>query len=300
MVLPEDALEKYRHAGRIAREVREGMKHFVREGMPIIEVCEKAEGMIREKGGKPAFPCNVSINEIAAHYTSPPNDKRTIPPGSLVKVDVGVHLDGYIADTAVTVCFNPEHENLVRVAEEALKTAVKTIQAGISTSKLGTAIQETVKRYGCKPISNLTGHQVGRYLIHTGKSIPNVSHLLGSRIGEGEVVAIEPFVTVANAAGRVKEGDEATIFRFVKRRSLKNQYAKRLMSHIEASYRTLPFSERWLRGVVPQEHHSSAFRELLSSKCLASYLIFIEASGKHVAQAEHTVLVVKNGCEVLT
>jgi methionyl aminopeptidase len=113
-------------------------------------------------------------------------------------------------------------------------------------------------------------------------------------------VAIEPFVTVANAAGRVKEGDEATIFRFVKRRSLKNQYAKRLMSHIEASYRTLPFSERWLRGVVPQEHHSSAFRELLSSKCLASYLIFIEASGKHVAQAEHTVLVVKNGCEVLT
>jgi len=300
MSLPNDILKKYQHAGKIAREVREEMKHFVREEMPLIEICEKAEDLIRGKGGKPAFPCNVSVNEVAAHYTSPPDDKQNIPLNSLVKVDIGVHLDGYIADTAVTIRFSSEHENLVRTAEEALKVAVKTIYAGISTSKLGSAIEKTIKTYGCKPISNLTGHQIGRYLIHTGKSIPNVSHFLGSKIREGEVVAIEPFVTVANAVGRVKDEDEKTIFRFVKRKSLKSLYAKRLLEYIETNFKTLPFAERWLKKVVPQEQHFKAFQELLHSKCLMSYPVFIEASRKPVAQAEHTVLVLKDGCEVLT
>jgi methionyl aminopeptidase len=301
MDLSNDVLEKYQRAGKITREVREKMRSFVREGMPIIEVCEEAEGLIREKGGQPAFPCNVSINEVAAHYTSPPKDKRIIPPSSIVKVDLGAHLDGYIADTAVTICFNPEHENLVRAAEEALKVAIKTIYGGISTSKLGSAIQRTIETYGgCKTVSNLTGHQIGRYLIHTGKSIPNVSHFMGSKIKEGEVVAIEPFVTVANAAGKVKNGNEATIFRFAKRRTLKDPYAKHLLNYVEENFRTLPFSERWLKDVVPKEHHSAAFQELLRSKCLMSYPVFVEASGKPVAQAEHTLLIVKNGCRVLT
>lgn len=300
MSLPEDVLKKYQDAGKITREVREKIRRFVRVGMPIIEVCERAEGLIRKKGGQLAFPCNVSINEIAAHYTSPPNDKRIIPPNSLVKVDIGAHLDGYIADTAVTICFNSEHENLMRAAQEGLKVAVKTIYAGISTSKLGSAIQKTIKAYGCKPVSNLTGHQIGRYLIHTGKSLPNVSHIIGSKIREGEVVALEPFVTVANAAGKVKDGDETTIFRFVKRKSLQNTHAKHLLNYIEANFKTLPFSERWLNGVLPQENYVAAFQELLRSRCLMSYPIFIEASGKPVAQAEHTVLVVKNGCVILT
>ncbi len=300
MSLSNDVLEKYQRAGKIAREVREEMRRFVHVGMPIIEVCEKAENLIRKKGGRPAFPCNVSVNEVAAHYTSPPDDKHVVPPNSLAKVDVGVHIDGYIADTAVTICFSPELESLVRAAEEALKVAVETIHAEISTSKLGSIIQKTIQTYGCKPVSNLTGHQVGRYLIHTGKSIPNVSHLVGSKIRESEVVAIEPFVTVADAAGRVKDGNEATIFRFMKRKSLADSHAKRLLSYIEENFRTLPFSERWLKDVVPDEHHRSAFRELLRSKCLLAYPVFVEASGKPVAQAEHTVLVVEKGCKVLT
>ena len=300
MSVPEDILRKYKRAGKIARETRIEMEGFVREGMPVIEICEKAENLVRKKGGKPAFPCNVSINEVAAHYTSPPNDNKRVPPNSVVKVDIGVHIDGYIADTAVTICFNQEYQNLVLAAKEALKTATKTIQAGISTSKLGSAIQKTIKSYGCKTISNLTGHQIARYVIHTGKSLPNISHLIGSKIREGEVVAIEPFTTVSGAAGKVKDGDEVTIFRLLRHRSVKNSYAKRLLSHIEGNFKTLPFSERWLIGIVPDEHFSVAFQELLNSRCLASYNVFIEASKMPVAQAEHTVLVVKNGCVILT
>ncbi|UCE57885.1 MAG: type II methionyl aminopeptidase, partial [Candidatus Bathyarchaeota archaeon] len=280
--------------------VREEMRKTVCEGIPIIDLCEKEESLIRKKGGKPAFPCNVSINEIASHYTSPRLDKRIIPEYSLVKIDIGVHVDGYIADTAVTVCFNPDYTGLVSTAEEALKKAAEILRPGLSMSRFGATIQKTIKTRGFKPISNLTGHLIGRYLIHAGKSLPNVFHISTSRVKTGEIYGVEPFVTVANAAGRVKNGKEAHIFRYLKHRSLKDPYAKRLLNYVKKNFQTLPFTERWLQGCVPPSRFKTAFSELLSSKTLISYPVFIEASGKPVAQAEHTILVMKDGGLVLT
>ncbi len=300
MSLSDDVIEKYRLAGKIAAEVREQVKRSVSEGMPIIDICERTEALIRKKGGKPAFPCNVSINEITAHYTSPPGDKRTVPSGGLVKVDLGVHVDGYIADTAQTVCFNPEYEDLVTTAEDALQTGIKIIRAGMFTSRFGSTVQKVIESHGLKPIANLTGHQVGRYMIHVGRSLPNVSHLSASRVNAGEVYAIEPFVTLKNAAGKVESGRDAHIFRFVKQKSLKNEHAKKLCDYIVQNFHTLPFAERWLQKVTSPDRYKAAISELLSSKTLMAYPVFIEASGKPVAQAEHTVLVTRDGCEVLT
>jgi len=301
MSLPAEVKEKYDRAGKIASEVRELMKRSVSEGMPIIDICEKTENLIRQRGGKPAFPCNVSINDIAAHDTSPPNDKRTVPPSSLVKVDIGVHVEGYIADTAVTVCLNPDYEDLVAAAEAALNTGVKTIRGGLFVSQFGGAIQRTVEAHGLKPVSNLVGHQVARYEVHvSGRSLPNVSVISTSRVVPNEVYAIEPFVTLKNAAGRVGSGREAHIFRYVKQKPLRSEPAKKMCNFIIENFHTLPFTERWLQNVVPPEKHKVAFSELLSSKTLMAYPVFVEVSGKPVAQAEHTVLVTKEGCEVLT
>jgi len=296
----EKALDKFRLSGRILRETREEIKTYVHEGMPIIEICEKAENLIRKKGGNPAFPCNVSINEIAAHYTSPPEDRKRIPEKSVVKVDIGTHVDGYVTDTAVTICFNPEYESLVDTAEHALKTAIENVHPGMATGRLGATIENTIKTRGFKPISNLCGHQIGRYIIHTGTSIPNVPQLSFSKFRQGGIYAIEPFVTTANAVGKVENGDEATIFRFVKSRAPASPHARKLLKHIEDNFRTLPFAERWLQGIVPEENHKEAFRQLLNSKALMEYPVFVEVSRQTVAQAEHTVLVLKNGCTVLT
>jgi methionyl aminopeptidase len=296
----EEALGKFRESGRILRETREELKDYVRENMRVIDVCEHAEQIITKKGGKPAFPCNVSIDEVAAHYTSPPNDEKKIPERSVVKVDIGAHVDGYVTDTAVTVCFNPEHKSMVETAEAALKAAVDSIKPDMPTSKLGAIIEKTIKSRGFKPISNLTGHQVGRFLVHAGTSLPNVSHVFSSTIKLGGVYAIEPFVTVKNAAGRVEDEKQSTIFRFVKSRSQKNPHAKQLLKYIEDNFRSLPFAERWLQHVVPDEHYGEAFKELLRSKAVIDYPIFVEVSRKPVAQAEHTVVIVKDGCEVLT
>jgi methionyl aminopeptidase len=296
----KEAIEKFELSGKILREAREEIKGYVREGMMIIDICEKAEELIKKKGAKLAFPCNVSINEVAAHYTSPPGDKKRIPENSVVKVDIGAHVDGYVTDTAVTVCLNRDYEYLVATAEHALKAATDNIRPGISASTLGTLIENTIKSRGFKPISNLTGHQVGRYVLHTGTSIPNVSQLSFTKLKLGGVYAIEPFVTMPDAVGRVEDGSESTIFRFIKSRSPKDPYAKRLLKFIEENFRTLPFAERWLQGVVPIEQHKQAFDELLASKALMHYPVFVEVSRKTVAQAEHTVMIVDDGCHVLT
>lgn len=110
MAYDREELEKFRLSGRILRETREEMKNHVKENMLVIDVCEKTEALIRAKGGKPAFPCNVSINEVTAHYTAPPEDTSRIPEGSTVKVDLGVQVDGYVTDTAFTACFNRRAE----------------------------------------------------------------------------------------------------------------------------------------------------------------------------------------------
>jgi methionyl aminopeptidase len=300
MLVPEEELQKFQSAGKIAREVREEIRNTVKEGMPIIDICEKVEEMTKLKGAKPAFPCNVSINEIAAHYTSPPNDKKTIPERSIVKVDIGVHIDGYIADTATSICFDPEYNSMVETAEEALEKAISILRPGLSIASFGKEIQKTIKTRGFKPVSNLTGHLIKRYIIHAGKSLPNVFNLSASRIKEGEIYGVEPFVTTTKASGRVENIKGTYIFRYSKNKSLKKPYAKQILRYIKKNFLTLPFTERWLKDFSNSIDYESAFSELLSSKSVIGYPVFIEASRKLVAQAEYTVLIQNDGCSVLT
>ncbi|MCL2643620.1 MAG: type II methionyl aminopeptidase [Candidatus Bathyarchaeota archaeon] len=295
-----EELEKFRLSGRILCAAREALRGFVREGMLVLDVCEKAEALICEGGGLPAFPCNVSVNEVAAHYTSPPGDESVIPVGSTVKVDMGVHVDGYVTDTAFTVSFNPEGKSMLATAEFALKAVVDNICDGVSTGRIGGIIESAIRNHGFKPISNLTGHSVGRYLIHAGTSIPNVATLATTKVHTGEIFAVEPFVTQPDAIARVDDSSQHTIFRLVRAKSVKTPYAKQLLKHIETNFRTLPFTERWITKVIPHEHYQEAFKELLTSKIITSYPVFVEASKKPVAQAEHTLLIKKDNCEILT
>lgn len=298
----ENEVRKYIQAGRIASRVREEIRRMVKEDMLLIEICEFVEKRIMELGGKPAFPCNVSVNEIAAHYTSPPSDEKRIPENSLVKIDIGVHVDGYIADTAITVCFNPEYESMIYAAEKALEAAINMIRPGMFISKISSEIQMVIERYGFKPISNLTGHQIDRYLLHAGKSIPNISHFSLEKFSSKCVYAIEPFVTVKEAVGKVKDGSERYIFRLMKHRfSKKQDKAQLLLEYIKKNFGYLPFSERWLKKCFELENdYKQAFMKLLSSKCLMGYPILVEASLKPVAQAEHTVYVDDEDIIILT
>jgi methionyl aminopeptidase len=296
-VEPLDAL---RSAGRIASVVRGRAHEEVKVGMKLIEICENVEAWIRELGGEPAFPCNVDINQVAAHYTSPPGDQSVVPEGSIVKVDIGVHVEGHIADTATSVCFEPGLDRLLEAAEAALEAGIGAVRADVRASEVGDAIERAMRRMGVAPIRNLTGHKIARYVVHAGTAIPNVSSIDGHRLEAGEIYAIEPFTTLPGAAGEVGDGPPGSIYLFQKKRSVEGDAARSMLKLIQSRYRTLPFAQRWVLREFPGPEGRTAFTELLNSRCLYAYPQLVERSRSPVAQAEHTVIVTEDGCEVTT
>jgi methionyl aminopeptidase len=189
---------------------------------------------------------------------------------------------------------------MTATAEFALKTVIDNIHGDMALGNIGSLVETTIKNRGFRPISNLTGHSVGRYLIHAGTSIPSVSGFSPHKVRAGEVYAVEPFVTLPDAIARVDDAPQVTIYRLLKAKSTKTDAAKKLLKHIELNFRTLPFAERWIVGVLSPEQHKAAFKELLAAKAIMGYPVFMEASLKPVAQAEHTLLIKEDGCEVLT
>jgi methionyl aminopeptidase len=296
------ALDSFEKSGEIVARLRKDIPGLVKYGKPAIQICDGLEQRIRDYGGKPAFPVNVGINDVAAHYTSPPGDTLTIPAASLVKVDFGVHVDGYATDTSVTVCLDPRFEPLAQAADEALQSAIRAFKPGVKLSEIGRIVQTTITRFGLRPISNLTGHKIERYNLHAGKSVPNVSAIgmNGGKIEEGEVFAIEPFVTFSKAQGAVTNGSSAYIYRFVKPKGAITEDSKRVLAFVQANFSTLPFASRWLEKGFSREAAKKAIQDLIRNKCLSAYPVLVEITGNPVAQAEHTVLVNHDGCTILT
>jgi methionyl aminopeptidase len=291
-----DALIK---AGEIARQVKKEVSTMIKPGAKLYDIAEFVERRIVELGGKPAFPCNLSINEIAAHYTPYKGDNSVLKEGDYLKLDLGVHVDGYIADTAVTFRVGMEEDDLMAASKEALENAISVIRAGVKISEIGKVIEETIRGYGFNPIVNLSGHKIDRYKLHAGVSIPNIYRPNDSYVlKEGDVIAIEPFATTG--AGQVIEVPPALIFMHIRDRPVRMAQARRLLIHIKKEYNGLPFAYRWLQGFMPEGQLKLALAQLDRVGAIYSYQILKEVRGGLVSQFEHTVIVEKDGAYITT
>ena len=290
-MLDAKVLESYRTAGEIAAEIRKEAEKIVRKGVPLQKICETLERKILKEGGKPAFPVNVSLNDIAAHYTSPPDDRTTVPPKALVKVDIGVQINGFIADTALTISVGKVGRGLIEAAESAHENALKIVKAGVRSSEIGEVIEKTIRESGFRPISNLTGHLLGQYNLHAGKSIPNVKTRLGFTLKEGEVYAIEPFATTGE--GIVDDSKYAYIYRLTSQKQ-----SDQFLSYITREFKTLPFTSRWLIHKFSKKRVQELIKRYINGGLIQPYPVLIERKRGVVSQAEHTLIVKKNGCEV--
>ena len=293
-------MENFKKSGEIVARLRKEIPRLGKPGVSAITICETLEQKMRDYGGKPAFPVNVGVNEVAAHYTSPPGDTMTIPENCVAKIDFGVQIDGYVTDTSVTVCFDPKLEPLAQAADEALINAIRVFKPGVKLSEIGRVVETTIQKFGLRPISNLTGHKIERYSIHAGKSVPNIGWMNGTKIEEGEVYAIEPFTTKGDAAGAVMNGSSAYIYRYVKPKGATTEDSNRLLEYIHSNFSTLPFASRWVGKVFEREAAKKALVDLIKHHCISAYPVLVEQTGSPVAQSEHTVLVGHEGCTVLT
>jgi methionyl aminopeptidase len=291
----------YQRAGKIASVVRERARKKYHVGSSVFRICESIEAEIRELGGVPAFPVNVSLNDIAAHYTAEPNDILEVKDSDILKIDIGVQLDGYIADTAVTVCYDPKSEALVKVAEMALNEAVKVAKADTKANDIGAAVENTILKQGFKPIQNLSGHSLERYTIHAGRSIPNIRTIGPSfRLSSNQAYAVEPFVTTKDGQGVVYEGRIRNIFSITSRKPSKNQDADIFLDQLWDKFRTLPFAIRWITDLYEEQKARQLTEFLVKKRNVHAYPILVEGNGKIVSQAEHTLIPSTNSNYVIT
>ncbi len=290
--LEAEKYEKHREAGAILAQVRAETADRVDVGVSHLEIAEYAEDRIRELGGKPAFPVNISIDEEAAHRTPSIDDDSTFGE-EMINLDIGVHIDGWLADTAITVDLsgNPE---LAEASEQALEAALEVVEPGVNTGTIGAEIEDVIDGYGFNPVVNLTGHGLGHWEQHTSPNIPNRAVAQGTTLEVGDVVAIEPFAT--DGGGKVTEGTSEEIFSLEREASVRNRQAREALEQITGEFRTLPFATRWLETDRPE----MALRRLKRQNVVHGYPVLKEDDGCLVSQKEHTLIVTEDGCEVTT
>ncbi|MDF1538182.1 MAG: type II methionyl aminopeptidase [Candidatus Thorarchaeota archaeon] len=287
-------------AGEIAaRAISDAMKE-VKPGAKVLNVCVLAEKRILECGATGlAFPCNVSINEEAAHYTSPHADKKVFPDKGLVKIDIGAHVNGYLSDTAVTIDLDGSYEKYVVSAKEALEAAIHTVRPGVSVGEVGAAIERTIKKYGLKPVHQLTGHQLKQWSLHAGKNVPNVSMSIAPKMNLGEMFAVEPFST--NGNGTVTGAKESYIFsNDMGSKKKLDRLTLQIRNIARQKFGTLPWTSRWLHRIKTDIDIDAAVRNLQRAGAIHGYPVLIEGKKGMVSQFEHSMFVGENGAIVST
>ncbi len=291
-------MEHYKRAGAIAAEVMEEALAKIEVGTKLVDVARFVEDLIVEKGGKPAFPCNISVNDVAAHYSPLADDASVFKEGDLIKLDLGVHVNGYIADIARPKGVGGGHSKIMIASEEALEGAIAAIKPGALTNEIGAIVEDVITSAGFRPISNLTGHVLSQWNLHGGALVPNVRTRHGEAIREGDAIALEPFAT--NGAGRVVDENEAIIFRYLEDRPLRMKEAREILAYAKERYDALPFAERWISHLMPKLRLTQALRQLVQSRALHAYHILREKNRGLVSQNEDTVVVTADGCAVIT
>lgn len=293
-----NALEKWRRAARIAAAVRDHVAARAQPGARLIDLAREGHRLMERMGGEPAFPLQISRNEIAAHYCSPPDDPTVLEEGDVVKIDCGVHVDGYVADTALTVDLSADgrHAGLLEAARAALEAAVEVARPRLEVREIGRVVEEAIRSRGFEPVRNLTGHGVGRWRVHLPPQIPNVPSG-GGRLPREGCVAIEPFASTGR--GLIEERGRPHVF-MADRNLRKVRGADRDVLQTIRAFKGLPFGSRDLLDRHPYRKVAETLNALAASGQLVSYPPLCDVEGSWVAQFEHTLYVSEKGVEVLT
>jgi len=281
-------IEDWIRAGRIASKALEYAKNIVKPGVKVKDVLDKIEEFILSFNAELAFPAQISINNFAAHYCSDIDDDLIINESDVVKIDVGVLINGAIGDTAITLDFSHKYENLLRSSEEALKKAIDLIKPGININEISKVIEYTIRSYGYNPIKNLSGHTMKEYALHIEPSIPNVNTNIREKLKHNQVIAIEPFST--DGYGLVKEKGESNVFMQVLDKNVRHPFAREILKEVK-KYKKMPFARRWLEKKFGKMKTQIALKELLREKIIVGFPPLVEVNNGIVAQFEHTIIV---------
>ncbi|MDX1797248.1 MAG: type II methionyl aminopeptidase [Candidatus Lokiarchaeia archaeon] len=297
-------IEDYIKAGKGVIAAKKLAKKIIEPGQLFLEIANKCEAEIMKSGCELSFPINMSLNEVAAHYSPPIGDQTKIPEKGLLKIDIGAHFNGYIADSAFTINIDedPKLQNYVDAAKEALQAAIDRFNPGVKLYELGEVIAEKIINRGLRPITNLGGHELKQYNLHAGPFIPNYKEKMHNQIIKvGDAYACEPFAT--SGIGKVDNGKNWYILRFLKKVKKNISYEHlAYMDKIEQNFKHLPFSPRWIENnqIIPSKQIQRTLELFIGKRILDKYYILIEKTNEPVAQEEHTIVIDMDGKKIVT
>lgn len=284
-------------AGSIAGAVRSFGKSLIKPGVSYNFVIAQIYEKIKELGAIAAFPPQIALNDVAAHFLPQPGTD-IIFSNQVIKLDVGICYNGAIGDCAVSVDLSGKHQVLIDAAEAALLNAEKIIKVGLPIREIGKIIESTIASFGLKPVRNLCGHGLGYYKIHTAPSIPNCDDKSSGILKPGMTFAIEPFAT--NGKGFIYEASNPTLFSFLQNGKVQSGCARALLEKIKA-FKGLPFS---FHNVLSEDlsliETKLGLNELMQLGIIAGYPPLVEEAHGMVAQAENSVLIDKGGDVFIT
>jgi len=293
-MVSEEELKSYLQAARIHAAAEEVARGVVKEGAGVLSAADAIEKEIAEAGGKPAFPVNISFDSEAAHNTPFAGDERVFAK-EVVKVDIGVHVEGCIIDAGFTMDLGGENGKLVEASEQALKDALSVMRAGVKARDVGAVIEKTIRSKGFKPVENLTGHLLEPYNLHAGIEVPNVAKGGEHVFEEGEVFAVEPFASTG--AGFVSDSNvPAEIFSIISLKNVRMQRSREFLHGVFEERQLLPFAKRWFAG---ESMLDFTLRDLGKQGVLHDYPILVDEGKGLVSQSESTVIIEKDSVKVL-
>lgn len=300
----DEDIQDYIKAGKAAIAAKKLAKHLISPGESFLEIGNKCEAEIIKTGCELSFPINMSLNEIAAHYSPQIDDQTIIPEKGLLKIDVGAHYNGYIADSAFTINIDedPKLQNYVEAAKDALEAAIEKFEPGVQLFEIGEVIEEKILSRGLRPIKNLGGHELKRFNLHAGLFIPNFKAKMHNQIVKpGDAFACEPFAT--SGIGRVEDGKNYYIYRFLKKNRKNMSYEElAFMDKIEKNFKHLPFSPRWIenKNLIPKNKIKRILEKFKSKNIVDIYYTLVESTKEPVAQEEHTIVIDMDGNRIVT
>ncbi|KAK5094742.1 Methionine aminopeptidase 2 [Exophiala xenobiotica] len=317
-----DFLAEYREGAEIHRQTRAWAQKNIKPGMTLTEIAEGIENCTRALTGHQGleegdnliagvgFPTGLSINHCAAHYTPNTTSKPwVLGEKDVLKVDFGVHVNQRIVDSAFTMSWDSQYDNLLAAVKDATNTGVKAAGIDVRVGEIGEQIQEAMesyevtidgKTYPVKSIRNLNGHDIVQGSIHGGKSVPIVKSNDQTKMEEGEIFAIETF----GSTGRGYVQDDMEVSHYALRPDAPNvplrvSSAKSLLNVIKKNFGTLPWCRRYLDR-LGQEKYLLGLNSLVSNGIVQDYPPLVDQKGCYTAQFEHTILLRPNVKEVVS
>lgn len=314
-----DVVTKYKLAAEIANKALQFVVAECKPGVKIVDLCEKGDSFIREQTGNiyknakkkiergVAFPTCVSVNSVVCHFSPLASDEATVSDNDMVKIDLGCHVDGFIAVVAHTQVVQQgavtgRAGEILAAANTAAEVALRLIRPGRKNREVSEALQKIAAAYDCKVVEGVLTHQIKQFVIDANKVVLSVTNpetrVDDAEFEENEVYAVDIVMSSGEGKPKLLDEKQTTIYKRAvdKNYHLKMKTSRFIFSEINQKFSIMPFTARSLE----EKRARLGLVECVNHDLLQPYPVLHEKPGDYVAHVKFTVLLMPNGSDKIT